>query len=209
MEIKIQKSVLIVSLVLIALLVAGLLAWKFNLFNLITQNSTPMETRVEIKTNMGSIKVVLFSAESPVTVENFLKHVNDQYYDGLVFHRVIDGFMIQGGGFYPGLKNKEPAYSPIKNEAKESGLKNERGTLAMARTMDPNSATSQFFINTVDNAFLNPGGNDPNGYAVFGKVYEGMDIVDRISKVETGSSGMFQDVPVEDVVIESIKVIDS
>ena len=115
--------------------------------------------------------------------------------------------MIQGGGFYSGMRQKTGEYPPVVNEASKSGLKNERYTLAMARTMDPNSATSQFFINTANNTFLNPGGNDAYGYAVFGKVLEGSDRVDKISKVETHSVGFYDDVPVEDVVIESIKII--
>ena len=155
---------------------------------------------------MGTITIELNEEKSPKTVENFLKYVNDGFYDGLIFHRVIDGFMIQGGGFNPGMKEKQVTYPPIDNEARKSWLENKRGTIAMARTNDPNSATSQFFINVADNTFLNPGDQDFYGYAVFGKVISGMDVVDAIDKVKTHSVGMFQDVPVEDVVIESVKV---
>ncbi|MBD3155980.1 MAG: peptidyl-prolyl cis-trans isomerase [Candidatus Aenigmarchaeota archaeon] len=161
---------------------------------------------VEMKTNKGTIKLELDGEKVPETTKNFLKYVKDGYYEDLIFHRVIDGFMIQGGGFESGMKEKSATYPPIKNEAKESGLENDRGTISMARTNDPDSATSQFFINLVDNDFLNPGGNDPYGYAVFGKVTEGLDVVDAIGGVKTHSVGMHQDVPVNDVVIESIEV---
>jgi cyclophilin family peptidyl-prolyl cis-trans isomerase len=207
MEFTFQRKTLIISLAVLAIFIVGLAVWKLNIFNPVTRNSNPMETRVEIVTNQGTIRAMLFTSEAPRTTANFLKYVNDGFYDGLIFHRVIDGFMIQGGGFFPGMTQKEATYPPVKNEAKSSELKNERGTLSMARTMDPDSATAQFFINTVDNSFLDPGANDPNGYAVFGKVYEGMDIVDKIGKVQTHTVGYYQDVPVEDVVIESIKVI--
>jgi cyclophilin family peptidyl-prolyl cis-trans isomerase len=170
---------------------------------------------VIIKTSMGTIKVELFKDQAPISVKNFLSYVDEKYYDNTVFHRVIKGFMIQGGGFAAGdpIKQKKTK-DPIKNES-DNGLKNERGTLAMARTMEPNSATSQFFINVVDNAFLNKG-NDV-GYAVFGKVIEGMDVVDKIRAVKTGNlpaialSGdkemktTFQDVPVTSVIVESIR----
>ncbi|NCN38917.1 MAG: cyclophilin [Candidatus Aenigmarchaeota archaeon CG_4_10_14_0_8_um_filter_37_24] len=161
---------------------------------------------VEMKTSKGIIGLELDGEKSPVTVENFLKYVNDGYYDGLIFHRVIDGFMIQGGGFEPGMKEKDTIYPQIKNEARESWLENKRGTIAMARTNDPDSATSQFFINLADNDFLNPGGNDFYGYAVFGKVVSGIDVVDAIAKVLAHSVGMFDDVPAQDIVIESVRV---
>ncbi|MBL7169925.1 MAG: peptidyl-prolyl cis-trans isomerase [Candidatus Aenigmarchaeota archaeon] len=161
---------------------------------------------VEMKTNKGMIVLELDSEKSPATVENFLKYVEDGYFDGLIFHRVIDGFMIQGGGFESGMKEKSTLYPPIENEARKSWLENKRGTIAMARTNDPDSATSQFFINLADNTFLNPGENDLHGYVVFGKVTSGMDVVDIIAKVKTHSAGMHQDVPIEDVVIESVEV---
>jgi len=161
---------------------------------------------VAIQTNKGIIELELNGEKSPITVENFLKYANDGHYNGLIFHRVINGFMIQGGGFEPIMKERQIKYPPIKNEAKQSSLQNKRGTIAMARTNDPDSATSQFFINLIDNDFLNPGNNDPYGYAVFGKVVSGMDVVDAIGKVDTHNVGMFQDVPVEDVIIESVSV---
>ncbi|MBS3052078.1 MAG: peptidylprolyl isomerase [Candidatus Aenigmarchaeota archaeon] len=161
---------------------------------------------VEIKTNYGSVKVELFQNMTPKTVENFLRYVNDGYYDGLIFHRVINNFMIQGGGFEPGMKARAQKYTPIINEAK-IGPSNIRGTTSMARTNDPDSATSEFFINTVDNEFLDPGGNDSYGYAVFGKVISGMDVVDKISKIKTKVVGFYENVPLETVLIQSIKVV--
>lgn len=160
---------------------------------------------VIMSTSKGDIKIELYKDKAPVTVENFLNYVNDGFYDGTIFHRVIPNFMIQGGGFTPDM-NQKPTNQPIKNEA-ENGLKNERGTLAMARTQVVDSATSQFFINTVDNSFLDNGVKD-YGYAVFGRVVDGMDVVDEISAVETGSKGMMGDVPREDVVIESVKIVE-
>lgn len=157
---------------------------------------------VVMDTSLGTVKMELFEKEAPLSVRNFLDYANSGFYNGTIFHRVISGFMIQGGGFTTDFKQK-PTKAPIRNEA-ANGLKNLRGTLAMARTPAPDSATSQFFINVVDNTMLNPNPNgDPNGYAVFGKVIEGMDVVDRIRAVKTG----FQDVPVEKVVIRSIKVV--
>ncbi|MCE1781799.1 peptidylprolyl isomerase B, partial [Enterobacter hormaechei] len=142
----------------------------------------------------------------PVTVENFLNYCRNSFYDNTIFHRVINGFMIQGGGFEPGMKQK-PTDAAIKNEA-NNGLKNNRGTLAMARTNDPHSATAQFFINVVDNDFLNFRSERPDGwgYCVFAEVIEGMDVVDKIKGVSTGRSGMHQDVPLEDVIIEKVTV---
>ena len=154
---------------------------------------------VEIKTSMGDIEVELFEDKAPISVKNFLAYVNDGHYDGTIFHRVIDSFMIQGGGYTPDMREKSPR-PPIKNEAK-NGLKNARGTLAMARTSAVDSATSQFFINVRENSFLDHGGRD-FGYAVFAQVTRGMDVVDRIRAVKTGQN----DVPVEAVVIESAKV---
>jgi peptidyl-prolyl cis-trans isomerase A (cyclophilin A) len=160
---------------------------------------------VIMSTSKGAIKIELFKDKAPITVENFLSYVNDGFYDGTIFHRVIPNFMIQGGGFTPGFTQK-PTKPPIKNEA-ANGLKNERGTLAMARTQVVDSATSQFFINLVDNSFLDNGARD-YGYAVFGRVIDGMDVVDEIAGVETGNRGMYGDVPQEDVVITSVKVVE-
>ena len=157
------------------------------------------------ETNLGNFEVELFEKEAPVSSENFLAYVDDGFFDGVIFHRVIPGFMIQGGGFEPGMKQKKTK-APIKNEA-TNGLKNARGTLAMARTNDINSATSQFFINLVDNDFLdNKAGN--YGYAVFGRVDSGMEVVDAIAAVKTGNKGRYQDVPAETVTIESARRVD-
>ena len=159
------------------------------------------QPKVLLHTSMGDIKLALDADDAPATVENFLQYVRDGHYDNTVFHRVIDGFMIQGGGMEPGMKQK-PTRGPVANEA-GSGLKNARYTVAMARTSDPHSATAQFFINVADNAFLDHKGPSPQGwgYCVFGKVVEGTDVVDRIKSVATGSAGLHQDVPREDVVI--------
>lgn len=161
--------------------------------------------KVELKTSKGDIIIELYQNEAPKTVKNFLQYVNDGFYDGTIFHRVIRGFMIQGGGFIPGMQEKL-TLSPIKNEA-GNGLSNTRGTIAMARTQDVDSATSQFFINSVDNLFLDHKDNSPRGfgYCVFGKVVEGMNVVDSISGVTTHTSGHFSDVPEEDVIIISAK----
>lgn len=156
---------------------------------------------VIIKTNKGDIKVELDKENAPISTENFLSYVEDGYYDGTIFHRVINGFMVQGGGFMADGQQK-PTKAPIKNEA-DNGLKNERGTLAMARTQDINSATSQFFINQVDNSFLDNGRRD-FGYAVFGKVVDGMDVVDAIATVQTGPG----DVPNEQIIMESVTVVE-
>jgi len=157
---------------------------------------------VLLETSMGKIKVKLHPDKAPVTVDNFLRYVKEGHYDGLIFHRVIGNFMIQGGGFTSDMKEKRPAYPPIGNEA-GNGLSNDRGTIAMARTNVVNSATAQFFINTVNNNFLNHADETPRGfgYAVFGEVVEGMDVVDKIRNVPTGRFGMFQDVPNEPVTI--------
>ena len=162
-------------------------------------------TRVRLNTSAGDIVLELDAAKAPKTVENFVQYVKDKHYDGTVFHRVIDGFMIQGGGFTADLTQK-PTKAPIQNEAK-NGLKNARGTIAMARTQDPHSATAQFFINHIDNVMLDYPSRDGWGYAVFGKVTEGMDVVDKIAQVRAGNRGMHQNVPVEPVVIQSVKVI--
>ncbi|HWP20165.1 MAG TPA: peptidylprolyl isomerase [Burkholderiaceae bacterium] len=157
---------------------------------------------VELHTNHGVIKIELDAAKAPKTVENFLNYVRRGHYDGTIFHRVIDGFMIQGGGFEPGMKQK-PTDAPIENEA-NNGLKNDRYTIAMARTQAPHSATAQFFINVADNEFLNFRSETPQGwgYTVFGKVVEGTDVVDKIKGVKTGRRGFHDDVPNEDVVIQ-------
>lgn len=161
---------------------------------------------VLMSTSMGDIKIELYDKEAPETVKNFLSYVNDKFYDGTIFHRVIPGFMIQGGGFTATMEQK-PTKPPIKNEA-GNGLKNTTGTIAMARTSVPDSATSQFFINVKDNDFLNRDkAQDGVGYAVFGKVIEGMDVVRKIEQVPTGRRGMHADVPLEPVVIKSVTVI--
>ena len=162
--------------------------------------------KATIETSMGSITVELDDAKAPVTVKNFLDYAKSGHYDGTIFHRVIDGFMIQGGGFTKAMDQK-PTKAPIKNEA-ANGLTNKRGTIAMARTMVVDSATSQFFINLVDNDFLNFRAPTPQyyGYAVFGKVTDGMDVVDKIAKVKTGFAGPHQNVPEEPVVIKKVHV---
>jgi peptidyl-prolyl cis-trans isomerase B (cyclophilin B) len=162
---------------------------------------------VELHTNHGIIKLELDAEKAPKTVENFLSYVTKGHYDNTVFHRVIDGFMIQGGGFEPGMKQK-PTDAPIDNEA-NNGLKNVKGSIAMARTNDPHSATAQFFINVNDNDFLNHSSPTPQGwgYTVFGKVVEGLEVVDAIKKVKTGSKGFHQDVPVDDVIIEKAVIV--
>lgn len=161
---------------------------------------------VKLHTNFGDITLELDAEKAPKTVANFLKYVEKGFYDGTVFHRVIDGFMIQGGGFMSGLIQKE-TMAEIENEA-ANGLKNETYTIAMARTPNPHSASSQFFINTANNSFLNYTASTPQGfgYCVFGKVTAGKEVVDRIGKVKTGSQSGYQDVPLEDVVIESVEI---
>jgi cyclophilin family peptidyl-prolyl cis-trans isomerase len=165
--------------------------------------------QVLIETSMGDIKVELFKEKAPITVKNFLGYVKDGFYDGLIFHRVIKDFMVQGGGMTEALEQKKPKFA-IKNEA-ANGLSNTRGTLAMARTAVVDSATSQFFINTVDNLFLNHAGKQPDryGYCVFGQVIEGMDVVDQIRAVKTGNKNGHGDVPVEPVFIKSAKVVEA
>ena len=160
---------------------------------------------VEMQTSAGRMVIELNAEKAPVTVENFLKYAKDGYFNGTVFHRVIDGFMIQGGGFTPAMEEKKTG-KPIQNEAK-NGLKNQRGTIAMARRPDPHSATAQFFINLKDNVFLDYPGQDGWGYTSFGKVTQGMDVVDKIAKVKTGNRGGHQDVPLDPVVIESVKIL--
>lgn len=165
--------------------------------------------KVRMETTQGTVIIELHPDEAPVTVENFLRYVNAGKYDGTIFHRVIKGFMNQGGGFTPDLK-KVDTFAPINNEA-DNGLKNKRGSIAMARTNDPNSATNQFFVNTVDNAFLDHKGRTPGGwgYCVFANVVDGMDVMDRIAGLPTGARAPFpKDVPKTDVVIEKITVVE-
>jgi peptidyl-prolyl cis-trans isomerase B (cyclophilin B) len=160
-----------------------------------------MTQQVELKTSKGDIRIELDDEKAPASARNFVEHVKKGHYDGTVFHRVIKGFMVQGGGFEPGMRQK-PTGAPIQNEA-NNGLKNSRYTLAMARTSDPHSATAQFFINVADNAFLDHKSPTPQGwgYAVFGRVVEGNDVVDAIEKVQTGRKSGHDDVPLEDVTI--------
>ena len=160
---------------------------------------------VKLHTNHGIITLQLDAEKAPITVKNFLDYVNSGFFSNTVFHRVIPNFMIQGGGFEPGMKQK-PTQAPIKNEA-ANGLKNEQYSIAMARTGDPHSATAQFFINTKNNSFLDYPGQDGWGYCVFGKVVEGKEVVDAIGKVKTGNSGFHQDVPKEDVIITKAEVV--
>lgn len=169
-------------------------------------------TMVTLHTNFGDIKIALNSEKAPITAENFLNYCKNGFYDNTIFHRVINGFMIQGGGMEAGMREKA-TNAPIKNEA-NSRLSNKRGTIAMARTSDPHSATAQFFINVADNNFLDYRSKEMFGkevvqewgYAVFGEVVEGMDVVDKIKGVKTGNKGFHQDVPVEDVIIQSVSV---
>ena len=157
-------------------------------------------TQVELKTNMGTIQLELYPASAPQTVDNFLRYIDEGFYNGTIFHRVIDNFMIQGGGFTADMDRKKTA-SPVQNES-IGGLSNSRGTISMARTSNPHSATSQFFINTNDNLNLDGRSRRP-GYTVFGKVVKGMDVVDQISKVATGSVGPYRNVPSNPIVIEA------
>lgn len=168
-------------------------------------NAKKANPRIELVTSKGRIVIELDQTKAPITVKNFLTYVNEGFFTDTIFHRVIPGFMIQGGGMTKDMSQK-PTHAPIKNES-SNGLKNARGTVAMARTNNPDSATAQFFINTVDNSFLNKSPGNP-GYAVFGKVVEGMNVVDVIEKVKTANAGMHENVPVEPVVIVSAKVIE-
>lgn len=193
MELQIKKKTLrniLITIIVLVVIIGGY-------YMMSNKNSENKKTQLE--TNKGNIVIELNEKAAPITVKNFLTYVNEGHYDGTVFHRIIGGFMIQGGG-YDEAGNEKDTHAPIKLESK-NGLDNDRGTIAMARTNNPNSATSQFFINTVDNDFLNYApGND--GYAVFGKVVEGMDVVDEIAQVETDSS----DKPLEEVVILRARV---
>jgi len=170
-----------------------------------TEEKNPV---VIMETSMGTVKIELFKDKAPISVRNFLSYVKDAYYDGTIFHRVIKTFMVQGGGLDADMQPKKTKFA-IKNEA-TNGLKNTRGTLAMARTSMVDSATSQFFINVVDNGFLDHTGKTPDrfGYAVFAQVIEGMDVVDAIREVKTGNKGGHQDVPVEPVFINSIRLVE-
>jgi len=193
---KVFKTGLVVTLAI--LLIAGI----------VTGEPTKKENpRVLIKTNLGNITVELFEKEAPITVKNFLDYVDSKFYDGTTFHRIMPGFVIQGGGFTPDMK-KKPTKAPIKNEA-TNGLKNLKGTLSMARTMDINSATSQFFINLKNNPALDHKDNTPKGYgyAVFGKVVSGWGVVEKIAKVPTTTKGIYKNVPVKPVIIKSIRRI--
>lgn len=181
---------------LITALLALLLCGAMQSSHSLTQGK---KTMVKLHTNHGTITLQLDAEKAPDTVRNFLEYVNSGFYDGTIFHRVMDDFMIQGGGFEPGMKQK-PTNAPVKNEA-ANGLKNGTYTVAMARTGDPHSATAQFFINVRNNGFLDYPGQDGWGYCVFGKVIEGMEVVDAIKKVKTGNSGFHQNVPKEDVII--------
>jgi len=164
-------------------------------------------SKVKLQTSMGDVVVELDTEKAPATTENFLQYVRDGFYDNTVFHRVINGFMVQGGGFEPGLRQK-PVRAAIENEA-GNGLKNDAYTVAMARTSDPHSATAQFFFNVVNNNFLNfrTANADGFGYCVFGKVVEGRDVIDKIKAVPTGNRGFHQDVPAEDVVIKKAEIV--
>lgn len=165
------------------------------------------DTKITIDTNLGTVLLELYPDKAPKTVENFLSYINEKFYDDTIFHRVIDNFMIQGGGYAHGMAQKK-TIRPIENEA-NNGLRNARGTIAMARTSDPHSASSQFFISVVDNDFLNYTAATPAGwgYCVFGKALDGLNVIDRIKGVPTGSKLGFKDMPLSDVVIKSIRVI--
>ena len=182
----------------------------FTLLLAANSNLFAANPKVQMETSKGTVVIELHADKSPKTVENFLRYVNAGKYDGTIFHRVIKDFMNQGGGFTPDFKKVE-TFAPIQNEA-DNGLKNTRGTIAMARTGDPHSATNQFFINTVDNAFLDHTGKTMRswGYCVFGTVVDGMEVMDRIAKVQTGAGGPFnQDVPQEEILIQKVSVIET
>ena len=186
----------------LSLSLAGLMLASATTWAAAPDSSQP---RVKFTTNQGDFVVELDPAKAPKTVENFLQYVNDKHYDGTVFHRVIDGFMVQGGGFTADMQQK-PTRAPIPLEAK-NGLKNDRYTIAMARTGNPNSATSQFFINVANNDMLNAPQPDGHGYAVFGKVVQGQNVIDKIRTVSTGNRGMHQNVPNSAVTITSASVL--
>jgi cyclophilin family peptidyl-prolyl cis-trans isomerase len=180
----------------------------FSAAAVVPMSAAAADPQIDVKTSAGDFRIELYPAKAPKTVENFLQYVKSGHYNGTIFHRVIDGFMIQGGGFDKSFKQK-PTKPPVPIESK-NGLKNDVGWLAMARTSDPNSATAQFFINVGDNAFLNWGDprSDGNGYAVFGKVVSGLEVVNKIAKLPTGAGGpMPRDVPKQPVIIESATVV--
>ena len=187
-----------IIIIICVLLLASIIAFKM------TGNTISSGTRVKLETNHRDIVIELYSKEAPITTSNFIRYVEEGHYDGTVFHRVINNFMIQGGGFTSDGKEKS-TYEPIKLES-NNGLKNDVGTIAMARTMVPDSATAQFFINVADNGILNYDSGNP-GYAVFGKVVEGMEIVNKIKSVPTGNRGSYSDWPLEDVKIIKASVI--
>ena len=195
---KIKTTILITMLITLIIL-----ASCANNAQTKEQGEEEMNPIVTMQTNMGTIKIELYPKKAPKTVENFLSYANEGFYEGTIFHRVINNFMVQGGGFLPNGQQKDTK-SPIILES-DNGLKNEEGTIAMARTMEPNSATSQFFINVANNEFLNHGARD-DGYAVFGKVIEGMETVNKIKGVQTTSNGPYQDWPAEPVIIEKVTV---
>lgn len=188
------------SLITLAIMIIFIIVIGYKM----TGDAIKENTKVRLKTNQGDIVIELYAEQAPITVKNFLAYVNDGAYDGTVFHRVIPSFMIQGGGFNSKGEEK-PTHTPIKLES-DNGLKNEKYTVAMARTSLPDSATNQFFINTEDNEFLNYGGG-VEGYAVFGKVIEGKDVVDKISEKQTTIKYGMQDWPVEDIVIKKAEVV--
>ena len=186
-----------------------LMLFLFSTLSFATEKQmSDTQTKVKMTTTLGSFVIQLDNAKAPVSAANFAEYVKSGFYDGTIFHRVIPGFMAQGGGFDASFAQKETK-APIKNEA-DNGLKNQRGALAMARTNDPNSATAQFFINYKDNSFLDHTSPTPSGwgYAVFGEVIEGMDVVDEMAKQATGNRGMHQDVPETDIVIEKAEIIE-
>ncbi len=189
----------------ILMLLIGMMFMSGNVFADDTRSSdNPIAV---IETNKGTIRVELYEDDAPITVENFIKYVEDGFYEGLIFHRVIYDFMIQGGGFERGLEYKDPTYGPIQNEAQISGHRNTRGTIAMARTQEPHSATSQFYINHGANDFLDwDKAQDGWGYCVFGQVIQGMNVVDDIANVQTATIGGHENVPTEDILIHSITI---
>jgi cyclophilin family peptidyl-prolyl cis-trans isomerase len=187
---------------LLLVILLGVLATSFAGVGSLCAQEKAGNPMVLVKTSMGSFKIELFAKEAPVTVKNFLNYVDKKFYDGTIFHRVMPGFVIQGGGFDKNMVQKTPL-APIQNEAK-NGLNNLRGTLSMARTNDINSATSQFFVNLKSNAALDHVSDAQFGYAVFGKVVQGMDVVDKIAAVATGNKGPHQNVPVKPIIIESM-----
>ena len=186
-----------------------ILLFLFSTLSFATEKSmSDTQTKVKMTTSLGAFVIELDNAKAPVSAANFIDYVKSGFYDGTIFHRVIPGFMAQGGGFDTSF-NQKATNAPIKNEA-DNGLKNDRGTIAMARTNDPHSATAQFFINYKDNGFLNHTSPSPSGwgYAVFGKVVEGMEVVDEMAKQPTGNKGMHQDVPQTDIVIEKAEIVE-